>query len=302
MHKFYYDKNIPLVKTKTKERVKNPWITKGILRSIHIRNRLFKLTKTNPSVININKYKRYRNKLTSVIRLARKTYYSNELNKNKNNTNSVWKLINTLIGKNSKTDNTDTFCHNDIQFTNPTEVCNTFNDYFTNIGPNLAEQINTNNGHFTQYLSTPSEKSLFFNPTNVHEILDIVKSLNSSRSSGFDGISVCLLKKIIHNIVDPLSHIFNLSLSTGICPNSLKIAKIIPIFKKDDPSQISNYRPISLLPGISKVLKRLYMFLINNKILIPNQYGFQKNHSTDYALINLCDKIVKLMPFLIKNT
>ena len=201
------------------------------------------MTKTNPSVININKYKRYRNKLTSVIRLARKTYYSNELNKNKNNTNSVWKLINTLIGKNSKTDNTDTFCHNDIQFTNPTEVCNTFNDYFTNIGPNLAEQINTNNGHFTQYLSTPSEKSLFFNPTNVHEILDIVKSLNSSRSSGFDGISVCLLKKIIHNIVDPLSHIFNLSLSTGICLNSLKIAKIIPIFKKDDPSQISNYRP-----------------------------------------------------------
>ena len=302
LHKllFYYDKNIPLVKTKTKERVKNPWITKGILRSIHIRNRLFKLTKTNPSVININKYKRYRNKLTSVIRLARKTYYSNELNKNKNNTNSVWKLINTLIGKNSKTDNTDTFCHNDIQFTNPTEVCNTFNDYFTNIGPNLAEQINTNNGHFTQYLSTPSEKSLFFNPTNVHEILDIVKSLNSSRSSGFDGISVCLLKKIIHNIVDPLSHIFNLSLSTGICPNSLKIAKIIPIFKKDDPSQISNYRPISLLPGISKVLekiiyKRLYMFLINNKILIPNQYGFRKNHSTDYALINLCDKIVNAL-------
>ena len=302
LHKllFYYDKNIPLVKTKTKKRVKNPWITKGILRSIHIRNRLFKLTKTNPSVININKYKRYRNKLTSVIRLARKTYYSNEMNKNKNNTNSVWKLINTLIGKNSKTDNTDTFCHNDIQFTNPTEVCNTFNDYFTNIGPNLAEQINTNNGHFTQYLSTPSEKSLIFNPTNVNEILDIVKSLNSSRSSGFDGISVCLLKKIIHNIVDPLSHIFNLSLSTGICPNSLKIAKIIQIFKKDDPSQISNYRPISLLPGISKVLekiiyKRLYMFLINNKILIPNQYGFRKNHSTDYALINLCDKIVNAL-------
>ena len=87
-------KNIPLVKTKTKKRVKNPRITKGILRSIHIRNRLFKLTKTNPSVINLNKYKRYRNKLTSVIRLARKTYYSNEMNKNKNNTNSVWKLIN----------------------------------------------------------------------------------------------------------------------------------------------------------------------------------------------------------------
>ena len=145
-----------LSRLKQRKGLTNPWIIKGILRSIHIRNRLFKLTKTNPSVINLNKYKRYRNKLTSVIRLARKTYYSNEMKKNKNNTNSVWKLINTLIGgKNSKIDNTDTFCHNDIQYrpTNPTEVCNSFNNYFTNIGPNLAEQINTRNGHFTQYLS-----------------------------------------------------------------------------------------------------------------------------------------------------
>ena len=128
------------------------------------------------------------------------------MNKNKNNTNSAWKLINTLIGKIAKLTIPTPFVTTIYSILKPTEVCNTFNDYFTNIGPNLSEQINTSNGHFTQYLSTPSEKSLFLNPTNVHEILDIVKSLKSSRSSGFDGISVCILKKIIHNIVDQLSH------------------------------------------------------------------------------------------------
>ena len=79
-------------------------------------------------------------------------------------------------------------------------------------------------------------------------------------------------------------------------PKSLKIAKVIPIYKKDDPSQITNYRPISLLPSISKVLekivyKRLYSFLNQNNLLIPNQYGFRKNNSTDYAILQLCDKI-----------
>jgi len=90
---------------------------------------------------------------------------------------------------------------------------------------------------------------------------------------------------------------FNLSISSGVCPNSLKIAKVIPIYKKDDSALVSNYRPISLLPSISKILekivhKRLYNFLNSNNLLIPNQYGFRKSHSTDYALIKLYDKII----------
>ena len=92
-----------------------------------------------------------------------------------------------------------------------------------------------------------------------------------------------------------MSNIFNLSLFRHL-PKSLKIAKIIPIYKNDDPTQITNYRLISLLPSISKILekiayKRLYSFLNINNILIPNQYGFRKNHSTDYAILQLCDKI-----------
>ena len=122
--------------------------------------------------------------------------------------------------------------------------------------------------------------------------------MNTTKSSGYDGISVYLLKKIIFYIATPLTYIFNLSLSIGKCPNSLKLAKVIPIFKKDDSTLISNYRPISLLPSISKILekivyKRLYRFLQNYNLLIPNQFGFRSGHSTDYAILYMYDKIIE---------
>ena len=140
-------------------------------------------------------------------------------------------------------------------------------------------------------------KTIFLNPTNQAEIIKIVKSFKSKKSSGYDGISMKLLKQIIYCIAPPLEYIFNLSLSNGICPNVFKIAKVIPIHKKDDQKNVTNYRPISLLPSISKVLekimyKRLNSFLLVNNILNSSQFGFRKNFSTELAIIQLLDKII----------
>ena len=115
------------------------------------------------------------------------------------------------------------------------------------------------------------------------------------------------MKKIIFYIVQPVVFIFNLSLSTGLVPDKLKIAKITPVFKKHDPHKFDNYRPISILPSISKLLEkciynRLYSFCLNNKILTDSQYGFRKIgggagfftllHLSAYALIELQDKVL----------
>ena len=173
--------------------------------------------------------------------------------------------------------------------------------FFSNIGPQLADEIETaNDVHFTNFLPEPFDKSLFLHPTNPTEIINITKALNSSKSQGHDRISTSLLKQIIHFIVAPLVHIFNLSISLGKCPNLLKVAKVTPVYKKDDPREISNYRPISILSSISKILEkivynRLYDFLNKNKLLNPNQYGFRKNHSTDLALVHIFDKITNAM-------
>ena len=141
--------------------------------------------------------------------------------------------------------------------------------------------------NFKTFLSQSCNNSIFFKPTSVVEILDIVSSLKSSNACCYDEISNNLLKKIILNVVIPLSHIFNLSLQSGIVPCPLKIAKVIPVYKKDDSSLLGNYRPISILSNFSKILERivynrLYSFLNYNELLITCQYGFRKFHSTDF--------------------
>ena len=172
---------------------KMPWITKGILCSIHTRNRLYKTSLRHPTFLNKDRYKKIRNKLTTLIRLSRKLYYSNKLAIN-NNLNKVWQTINELI-KNSKKSYPDTMNTNGVESNDPIEISNMFNEYFTNIGPKLASTVTTNTGHFTQYLSNNHNKSFFFIPTNNGEILKVVQSLKPSKSCGHDEISVKLLKK-----------------------------------------------------------------------------------------------------------
>ena len=297
LHKllFYYDKNIPLVRVKTYKKIKNPWITKGIINSILTRNKLYKKSLLDSSEINKVKYKKYRNILTTLIRLSRKMFYSQKIESTKSNNNSLWQIIKDLVGK-KKQNIPKYFKDDDKEINEPEQIANMFNTFFVNIGPRLASKINSRT-NFKQYLDKPFHKSLFLRPADHQEILNIVKSLKSSSSCGFDGISVNLLKKIIHPIIDPLLHVFNLSITSGACPDSLKIAKVIPVFKKDDASLVSNYRPISILPAISKILEkilysRLYDFVTQNNLLNPTQYGFRKSHSTDFAIVQLCDKII----------
>ena len=294
----YYNKNVPLVQNKQhKNDIRNPWITRGILRSIKKRNKLYKLYISNPSKQNLDKYKKYRNNLNSVIRSSKKMYYSKELENVEGNLNATWNVINKLINRDKTHNNIDNLIIENKEITQPAEIAQAFNNFFTNIGPDLASKISSDNKHFTDYLSEPNENTMCLIPTNQHEILKIVKALKSKKSTGYDGISTKLLKQIIRNIVIPLEHIFNLSLSAGCCPDLLKLAKVIPIYKKDDPNKVTNYRPISLLPCISKILekiiyKRLDSFLSLNKILTPAQFGFRKKFSTDFAITKLLDKVV----------
>ena len=105
-----------------------------------------------------------------------------------------------------------------------------------------------------------------------------------------------VIKEVLDLIFQPLTYITNLSLSSGIVPDQMKIARVVPLFKTGDLSQFTNYRPVSVLPAFSKCLEgtvynRLINFLNKFNTLSNNQYGFRKNHSTAYALIQLYDKL-----------
>ena len=132
--------------------------------------------------------------------------------------------------------------------------------------------------------------TLFLSPIIDDEIFKEIFSLKDGKSPGIDGITPKILKSISHVIVPILSHIFNLVLTSGIYPDALKVAKVIPIFKKGDRNQPENYRPISLLSCINKLLersieKRLRLFMENNSTLYDFQFGFRKCHDTSHALL-----------------
>jgi retron-type reverse transcriptase len=126
-------------------------------------------------------------------------------------------------------------------------------------------------------------------PTDPTEIYAIITSLKAKSSSGHDGISSKLLKNLRNSISMPISIIVNKSLSSGEFPHCWKKAKVIPIYKGGDKRSMNNYRPISLLPSISKILEklvhhRLYTFCMKNNIIHNNQFGFRPGLSTTDAV------------------
>ena len=137
---------------------------------------------------------------------------------------------------------------------------------------------------------------MFFDPVTPNELSEISNAFRPGKAAGHDRIPISIIKQSIQIIADPLAHIINLSITHGIVPDQMKIARVIPLFKAGDRSLFTNYRPISILPSFSKFLEkvvynRLYNYLSKLEILCDNQFGFRKNHSTSLALIDLYEKI-----------
>ena len=294
---FYFDKNCPIIEIDAKkQRKKHPWITNGILRSIKKRNKLYKAYLCNKSDAEcFEKYKRYRNNLTTIIRESRKLHFHHQFEKAKNNCNSTWKVIKEILNKRN-TCKINKFNFKDVSYETPKEIAEKFNEYFAGVGPNQAKKINRRGTDFTKFINNLFHKTIFLHSVDNNEILKITKSLKNSYATGHDEISTNLLKKIIKPILTPLCHIFNLSLVNGVFPNSFKIAKVVPIYKKGDPMDITNYRPISILPCFSKLLEKIVhsrvdSFFSRNNLFNPDQYGFRKSHSTDAAILKLYDRV-----------
>ena len=148
-----------------------------------------------------------------------------------------------------------TFRVTDREISDPVEIANGFCDYFTNLGPSLAEKIPTSNKPFSSFLKSDVVNSVFFPSTYQQEIVEICASLSSGSAAGFDNIHIDVVKQNIDIISKPLTRIINLSLSSDIVPKQLKIARIIPLFKSGDQDLYANYRPVSVLPVFYKIFR-----------------------------------------------
>ena len=298
-----YNKHLPIQSRKhvKRQRSKKPWVSAELLKLIEKKNFCYKNYINSPHERHkFEKYKKLRNDVTAKLRRAKRHYYFQKFDVIKNNSKDTWKLINTVLGKQKKTLNKNqSFSHKNTVITNPIEISERFNEYFVKIGSNISSSIcNVKHEEFRTYMRSKISETLFFKPATKQEILDIGKSLKSGKSCGFDDINQNVVKYVLPFIIEPILHICNSSLSSGIVPSKMKLSKVTPVFKKDDPSLLTNYRPISILPCFSKILEkivftRLYNFLSQYNLLYESQYGFRQNHSTDMAVIEIHDRIIK---------
>ena len=150
--------------------------------------------------------------------------------------------------------------------TNPTEIAEGFNAYFSSIAEKLLPKPTPGTKHYSEYLSDRVNRNFIFESADTLEVINIINSLDSTKGSGPYSIPSNILKALKANLCHPLTSIINMSFATGVYPDLFKIAKVIPTIKKGDKLLVSKYRPISLLSNINKIFEklvysRLYSFL-----------------------------------------
>ena len=278
-----------------------PRLSKGLQKSIQIKNVFFKKyirAKDEATKIKFHdKYKEYRNLLSTLMKKSKENYYNNFFQTNLKNIRNTWKGIKSLIS------NSDyglfvpqNIYSNGTQTTDPKNIANAFNDYFCTVANDIQSSIRFSFKSYEDYLSNSNAKSFFISPTDSIEVFDIISNLSTEKSQGPSGIPMKVLCLLNNDISPLLADLFNKSFITGIFPSALKIARIIPIHKKDSKLECGNYRPISILSNLDKILeklmyKRLYSFLEANNIIYNLQFGFRKNYSTTLALLSLTENI-----------
>ena len=252
--------------------------------------------------------------MTHLIRKTKQDYYKSQFTKYTHDCKNTWKLLNEVAGRKAKKSDPPSYFKKLIHRPNnqqPVEIklydnktiANEFNLYFANIGHELSNKIKYSGKKIVEnYLYSKVDSKFKFKTVTNDEVLRIIGSLKPKNSSGIDNISSKQLLQLAPTIHPVITLMINQSMVTGIFPDQLKIAIVTPIYKgkNSDPHWFNNYRPISLLPTISKIVekvihKQLYNYMNHSKLLKNSQYGFRENHSTEYAAMEFVDNTSKIM-------
>ena len=281
---------------------KEPWVSSGLLISINKNKKLYKKYLKNRDCKSIEEtYKCYNQRLKRIKRAARKKYYLDTCEENKYNSKKLWKTINRVIHHtNNKTEVIGKLKIDGIAEHRGEIIVEEFARYFSTIGQKYATRMSNSKRPIDDYIaSIPNyPSSIFLEPCTELEISKLIRSLKPKRTSGMDNIDNIILKELEEHLTTPLTMIFNNSLKSGTFPEKMKIAKVVPLHKSKSTEETNNYRPISLLLTLSKILekimyKRVYGFLTQTNQLYSSQYGFQKDHACDQAVGELVANITK---------
>ena len=275
-----YNRHAPFIKKRVRHETKPPWIDKEIDEEIKKRNHLKKYGTTG-------EFKKQRNKVNSLKRKSKRSFLQNIL-VNSKDSRTTWKAINILTNRCSSRN------QQIIRDISPDML----NNHFATIAERTVSIDRSKENMFYHLKDFIDNKSIYsqFNlqHLSVFEVSKIISSLKHSRSRDLDGLDAKILDLAGPVITDSLTYLYNLCIDKAYIPLKFKQAKVIPLFKSGDPSNPSNYRPISILSTIAKPLEKhlqkcLYTYVVENDLLHVDQSGFRKNHSCHTALIQLTD-------------
>lgn len=292
-----FDQTFPKCTVSTSNR-KKQWITDELK---YERKEIIRLTNkmrenTLPALKNVLKLKK--NKFRIKINKTKTTYYENKIRKSPNIQKTVWEIINNEVGgKNNRSKVRDiTLINENRHVSDPYVVSEVFNDYFANVVKDISSNF--------PYVSDGDQNDVAFQhqfrlePVNRGDVEEVIESLNRKYSFGYDEIPVSLIKDIKFEISNVLCHLINSSFVSRIFPRKLKISKIIPIYKKNDPKMKENYRPVTLLPTFSKIYEKIVFnqlasYLLKFRKLESFQHGFRPGRSVVSAAVQFVESVIE---------
>lgn len=285
-----------------RKKIIKPWITPGLLRCIRNRDKLHQTMNRFPNnVTHKTTYYRYRNFCNSLLRKLKRQYEMIQIQNAGQDKKRLWQVIKNIANMaNTKSPAIELIANSSQAL----QSANSANSFFVNIGKTLAKNIimqpNDLNTNASNQTHTSQLHSFALLPTDETEVKSIIMTLRNGCATGIDNISCSFIKKYMKYLTPHLTYLFNLCLSTGIFPKVFKTALIKPIHKNGDKSCVNNYRPIAILPSLSKILeriiyKRLVLYLESNNLLATAQYGFRSSRSTSDAVNQLTDYIIRQM-------
>ena len=287
--------HLPIKQHRVKNKQQPKWLTSEIMDAMKTRDR-FK------SVNEDEQYKIWRNKVTKLINDSKKQQYQALIEENNNKPSSVWKIFKELgATKNKSKSAASAILVDGKDITDPVDIANEFNHFFVSVASNLKEpELNPNFELLEHFCDERVPSDTFFTIPNItkEKVEKYLKNLDLSKATGCDDIGPRILKLSAPFISESIAYICNKSIQVSEFPEKWKEGKVTPLFKSGTKQDINNYRPISILPVLSKLLEKhvhdsLMEFLNCFNLLHTTQSGFRPNHSCETALIGMIDRWLK---------
>ena len=274
------DTHAPLVQEAMKSAEPVPWSNRDIYQLDKKKKRYHRLWLADKGNVQLHQqYRKVRTQATNMYRRCRNEYFARQCQEHSRNPRQIWKVINTVTGRGKQ--KTEPTC-------NIEEVANVFHDIVTD--PKRPSCLASPVGPL------PSDSLHTFQPASCSVIYRLLSQVNPAKATGSDSVPGFLLKSCAEVLTPSVTTLFNLSLKSGAVPAGFKLAAVSPLFKSGDPSQPTNYGPVSLLPILSKLLEKLVQrqlvrHLDHTDAIPETQFAFRRQHSTGDALALLVDQL-----------